>query len=103
MALTHRQVSPFTWEELGEILEESPATPHARFAKAVNAIASANEDGYISEEEAEILFRWVAAQYIAPPIDKISHSIMAWDPFRGYPNRSRYPDRDMTRRPVHAW
>ncbi len=102
MVLAHRQVSSFTWEELSEILEESPSTSHARFAKAVNAVASAHEDGYISKEEAEILFRWVASQYIAPSIEGISLSIMAWDPFRGYAKRSRYHDRRIIGRSAHA-
>ena len=99
MTLAYKQPGQSSWQELSKILEERPSTLHDSFVKAVNAIALSREEGYISDDEADILLKWAACQYIAPSIDRVSASIMDWVPFA---SRRLYHERRTTRGPVYA-
>ncbi len=76
MTLTQERPKPFSLEELMAILRERPATPREIFSKAVGAVIRSHEEGYISEKEADVLLRCIAAHHVSTTMeDWINSSI----------------------------
>ena len=77
MTLTQERPKPFSLEEFMAILRERPSTPQESFSKAVGAVIRSHEEGYISEKEADVLLRCIAAHHISTTMeDWINSSII---------------------------
>ena len=88
MTLMTERPESISWDELTSAMQETPASPSESFARAIEAVVSSHKVGEITSEEADALLRWAAAQYIAPAVERFTHSLMHWTPdpkgWRGY-------------------
>ena len=89
MILARERSKSISLDDLIEILWDRPPTAHPEFSKAVEAVARSRDRGYISDEEADILIKCIAAHHISPAIERINSSVE--DLFRLSPDkRHRY-------------